>query len=230
MKSITTSERDKAERIKNRLAKEIEHIEGQRNLTPAGRQSRLARAVIKAQDELTELRTVEFQRVTGRRDHLIRELFGNMNTTDSRIISVRDAQDRASRVTDAEEASRLMNLAEQNGDTVLLRALARECASRSGDPLESGWRNLFTTWAQEQTDGADIVDELGLIGDELTDGEHRIRRDQAFSITTVPDDLRGLGNLRSIAARADEEDGVLPPTLGQQAGAALLHGMGAGNE
>ena len=203
---------------------------GKRTSQPLVVKSRLARAVVKTQDELAELRTAESQRVTGRRDQLIRELFGNMNTTDSRIISVRDAQDRASRVTNAEEASRLMNLAEQNGDTVLLRALARECASRSGDPLESGWRNLFTTWAQEQTDGADIVDELGLIGDELTDGEHRIRRDQAFSITTVPDDLRGLGNLRSVAARADEEDGVLPPTLGEQAGDAFLHGMGAAKQ
>jgi hypothetical protein len=229
VKSITTSERDKAERIKNRVAKEIERIEAQRNLTAAGRQARLARAVVKAQDELTELRTAESQRVIGRRDELIRELFGNVSTTDSRIISIRDAQDRASRVTDAEEAARLMNLAEQNGDTVLLRALAQECAGRSGDPLNPTWGNLFTQWAQLQTDGADIVGELGLIGDELTDGEHRIRRDQAFSVTAVPDDLRGLGNLRSIAARADEEDGVLPPTLGQQAGDAFLHGMGTGN-
>lgn len=221
LRGLNTEERAKAGRVRDRLTKEIEHIQSRRNLTVEGKRARLARAVVKAQDDLAQLRTDETKRVAARRDELTRDLFGTVRPDDNRVISLRDAADRASRVTSATEAERLMNLADLHGDTVLLRALARECVQRSGNPLESGWRTLFEQWAQQQPGGADTVAELGVIADEMSDAGHRIMRERAFGVPALPAELRGLGNLRALATQADNEDGVAPPTRAERAGAHL---------
>ncbi|MGH3722035.1 MAG: hypothetical protein ACRDRI_24970 [Pseudonocardiaceae bacterium] len=219
-RGIDTPERAKANKIRERLTKEIEHIDRQRNLTPQGRRARHAKAVVKARDELSHLRADEAQRVAQRRDELTKDLFGHVRPGDARIISIRDATDRASRVTDAKEAERLMNRAEMTGDEVLLQALARECAQRS-NPLEPAYGVLFQQWANEQPVGADTVDELSVIADEMNDTGHRLMRDRAFSITALPGDIRGIGNLRALATEADDDSGVLPPSHTEQAGKRL---------
>lgn len=208
-RGIDTPERVKANKIRERLAKEIEHIDHQRNLTPQGRRARHAKAVVTAQDQLSQLRAQEAQRITDRRDELTKDLFGAVRPNDSRVISLRDAADRASRVTTAKEAERLMNLAEMSGDKVLLQALARECAQRS-NPLEPAYGVLFQQWANEQPVGADTVDELSVIADEMSDTGHRLMRDRAFSITALPGDIRGIGDLRALAAEADDDQSATP--------------------
>lgn len=219
-RGIDTPERDKAARIRDRLAKEIAHIDQQRDLSPAGRRARHAQAVVKAQDALSQLRADEAQRVADRRDELTKDLFGHVRPGDARVISIRDATDRASRVTDAKEAERLMNRAEMTGDEVLLQALARECAQRY-NPLEPAYGILFQQWASEQPAGADTVEELSVIADEMSDTGHRLMRDRAFSITALPGDIRGIGDLRALAAEADDDSGVLPPSHAEQAGKRL---------
>jgi hypothetical protein len=220
-RGIDTAERAKADRIRTGLTAEIAHIQSRRNLTAEGKRARLARAVVKAQDQLSQLRADEAKRVAARRDELHKDLFGAVSPDDSRVISIRDAADRAARVTNANEAAELMNRAEQNGDHVLLKALARECAQRSTNPLETGWRNLFDQWAQDQPGGTNTVDELSVIHDETTDPGYRIVRELAFGIPPLPGELRGVGNLRALAAEADDEAGLLAPSSAQQAGAHL---------
>ncbi len=201
-RGIDTEERAKAGRVRTRLAKEIEHIQSRRNLSSEGKRAQLAKVVVQARDELVRLRDAESARVAARRDELTRGLFGATRPDDSRVISLRDAADRASRVSSSEEAARLMNAAELNGDTVLLRVLAQECFQRSGNPLDPGWRNLFDQWAQQQPGGDGIVEELGVIADELNDTGHRLAREEAFGIPALPGELSGV-NLRAHAALAD---------------------------
>ncbi|MEO7196003.1 MAG: hypothetical protein ABIZ05_14505 [Pseudonocardiaceae bacterium] len=219
-RSIDTPERNKAARIRDRLAKEIEHVDRRRDLSPAGRRARHAQAIVKAQDELSQLRADEAQRVADRRAELTKNLFGAVRPDDARIISIRDAADRSSRVADAKEAERLMNLAEMSGDEVLLQALARECAQRS-NPVEPDYGVLFQQWANEQPAGADTVDELSVIADEMSDTGHRLMRERAFAVT-LPDDIRGIGNLRALAAEADDSDSA--PTA-QNSGNTSVRGM-----
>ncbi|MGH3548922.1 MAG: hypothetical protein ACRDQU_12590, partial [Pseudonocardiaceae bacterium] len=146
---------------------------------------------------------------------------------DARVISLRDAADRASRITSSDEAERLMNVADQNGDHVLVKALARECAQRANPLAETGYSVLFHQWVAQQPGGADTVSELGVIADEQSSHNlgHRMSREQAFSTGAVmPADLRGIGNLRALAAEADAEDAPAAPA-DSGAGSAALRGM-----
>jgi hypothetical protein len=216
---IDTEQRAKADKVRARLAKEIERIQAQKNLTREGKQARLAQAVVNAQNQLAELRAAEAHDVSDRRDQIIKRLFGHTKPDDTRIISIRDAADRASRIKSAEEAAKLMNRAELNGDTVLLRALARECATRRS-PAEPAYNTLFEQWAEQQCGGPEALEELAVIGDETGDAGHRLNRERAFSVGLLPDEIRGVGNIKALAAHADTIP-ELPPTRAEQVGKHL---------
>ncbi|MBV9032139.1 MAG: hypothetical protein JO176_02835 [Acidimicrobiia bacterium] len=144
-------------------------------------------------------------------------MFGHVLPGDSKIISIRDAADRASRVSNPDEAATLMNLAEMNGDEVLLKALARECAERA-NPLEPGYGALFTQWASNQPGGSETLDEMAMIIHEFSDPGARLVRESVFSVGPLPGHLRGISDLRALAAEADDTSGVLPPTSAQKTG------------
>jgi uncharacterized protein (DUF2267 family) len=199
---INTEQRAKADRIRDRLAKEIGDIQAQKNLTTEGKQARLAKAVLKAQADLTQLRTAEAEDVTNRRDQIIQGLFGHTRPDDTRIISVRDAADRAARIKTPDECAALMNRAALHNDEVLLRALARECAERRS-PVAPAYSTLFEQWADQQTGGPEALEELATISDETSDAGHRLNRERAFSVGMLPDEIRGIGDLKALAAQAD---------------------------
>jgi len=210
-RGITTPERDQAARIRDRLATELAAIHSQRDLSDVGKQRRSARVVVKAQDQLKALQAAEAARVADREDALTRQLFASVGknsvtgaTDATSVISARDAADRASRITSPKDAARLMDLADLHGDAVLLRALARECASR-GNPLEPEYRRLFRTWADRQEGAADAIAELDVINDERHALDHRLNREVAFGPGRLPDYLRG-GNLHPLAAEADDTE------------------------
>ena len=74
------------------------------------------------------LRRQEQERVAERVAELERQVFGPVRTGSgdaaSHAISVRDAQDRAARITKPAEARELLRRAEQSNDGVLARAIA----------------------------------------------------------------------------------------------------------
>jgi hypothetical protein len=212
LRRIDTEQRQKADQVRRTLAQKVEHITSQKNLTSQGRASRLAAAVISAQSKMARLRADEAEQVSGRRDELQRQLFGHTRPDDSRIISIRDAADRAARVKNADQMARLMNGAERHGDTVLLRAAAVECYSRRNG-AEPVWQHLVNQWAAEQPGGADAVTELETITGETDDPEHRLSREGAFRVP-LPDDLHGKtgSQIQALAGQADDDSGVIPPS------------------
>lgn len=226
---IDTEERRKAARNRERLAKETEHIQGQKNWSTAGKQAQLARARVKTIDQNTQLAAGDTARVTGGRDEIFRCLFGHTRPDDSRIISVRDAADRAARIKTPDDAAKLMNRAELHGDTVLLQALARECAGRRS-PVEPAWDGLFKTWAAQQPGGAEALDQLAIIDDELHDIGHKLLREHAFGVGPPPVELQGLsiGDLRRLATHADNPEGEITPNHAEQVGkhlSSMVRGM-----
>jgi hypothetical protein len=217
--AIELPERNQAAKIRNTLSQEVKAIQSQRNLTREGKRARIARAVVNAQAKLAELRQAETQRLTERRDQLTRQLFGHTRPDDARIASIRDAADRAAKIAKVKDMEDLMNRAEMAGDHVLLKECARECARRGNDPLESGWGVLFQQWASAQYGATASVEELNAIAAE-GDSTHRMYRDHAYSVGSLPEEVRGVGNLRALADQADEI-GELPPTRAEQIGTHL---------
>lgn len=218
---INPGKRAQADRVTARLAKETEHIQAQKNLDRKGREARLAAARLKAEADFKRLSADETDHVTGLWDQRIRGFFGYIRPDDSRIISIRDAADRAKLVKTPNECAALMNDCEESGDEVLLRALAKECAKRH-NPLEPAWGGLFRTWAEMQPDGTEALDDLAAIFAETTDVGHRLVRESAFGLPPLPKELVGYSNtqLRALAAQADTIS-ELPPTRAEQVGTRL---------
>ncbi len=223
---IPSEERTKAARNKIRLDKEVEHLRTQKNLDHPGRRARIAAAFRSTTVQNSQLLATERDRLSERADQIIREKLGHIKPGDSRIISIRDAADRASQVTTPKDTAKLMNLAEHNGDDVLLTALARECAQRR-NPLEPDWWGLFATWMEQKPDGADTLRELATLQVEENDSGHRIIRENAFGVPR-PAELAGLSNsqIEALAAQADVIP-ELPPTMAEQVGKRLAGFMHA---
>ncbi|MFZ2117635.1 MAG: hypothetical protein WCB73_06330 [Pseudonocardiaceae bacterium] len=222
--AIEMPERNQAAKIREALGREVQHLRNQRNLDREGRKARIAKAVVRAQAKLAELRQAETQRLTERKDQLTKKLFGHVKPDDNRIASIRDASDRAAKLVKVDDMAEAMNRAEMAGDSVLLKALAQECARRSNDPLQSGWGTLFQQWANAEYGANDAVEELGAIAAE-GNSTHRMHRDHAFSVGALPEEVRGVGNLKPLADQADEIP-ELPPSLAEQKGDKMVSQLG----
>jgi hypothetical protein len=218
-----TEERTKAARIKAALAEESAYIRKQKNLSREGKSAQIAKAIVTAQGRLAELRQAEAQRLTDRREKLYRQLFGNRNVDDTHIASIRDARDRAAKLDkDIDKAREAMDRANRDGDSVLLRCYAEEVARRAQNPMDRahGWGGLFREWVANQTGGDDALQELEAINTELADPGQRMVREAAFGIGVLPPEVRGVGNLKALAAQADSIE-ELPPTKTEALGAHL---------
>lgn len=216
-----SNERQQAAKIKRGLAEQIEGLRRQKNLSREGRAAQIAKAVEDAKAKLAALRQAEAQRLAGRQDELERKLFGVKTTDHNRIMAIRQADKMASEITDPEKARAAMNKADRNNDHDLLRALAEQCFLRTGD-IQHGqaWRNLFDQWAGSQYGGAEAVEELREIRFEQTNDTRNLERQGAFGVGTLPEEVRGVGNLRALAKQADEIP-ELPPTRAEEVGARL---------
>ena len=220
---IEMPERNQAAKIREALGQEVQFIRNQRNLTREGKQARIAAAIVKAQAKLAELRQAETQRLTERKDQLTKKLFGQTRPDDAKILLIRDASDRAAKIGKVADMEEAMNRAEMAGDSVLLKALAQECARRSNDPLQSGWSTLFQQWANAEYGANDAVEELGAIAAE-GDSTHRMNRDHAFSVGALPVEVQ-TGNIKALANQADEIP-ELPPTLAELKGDKMVDQLG----
>lgn len=221
--AIEMPERNQAAKIREALGREVQHLRNQRNLDREGRKARVAKAVVRAQAKLAELRQAETQRLTERKDQLTKKLFGQTRPDDAKILLIRDASDRAAKIGKVADMEEAMNRAEMTGDPVLLKALAQECARRSNDPLQSGWGTLFQQWANAEYGASDAVEELGAIAAE-GDSTHRMNRDHAFSVGALPAEVQ-TGNLKVLAEQADSIP-ELPPSLAEQKGDQMVTQLG----
>lgn len=108
------------------------------NLTDAGKREQLAPIHESVSAKLKALRQQENDVVKTKRESLERSVFGLPAGTTSdpaRLVSFRDAQDRANRLTDRDEAEQAYKSALRSDDTVLAQAVL-------GQALTRGWSNV----------------------------------------------------------------------------------------
>lgn len=218
--AVDTPERKQAAQIRKSLDSQIAALRAQKNLTREGRAARMAKAIEDTKAKLAALRDAEKQGRTDQAEKLQRQLFGNRNVDNARIASIRDARDRAAQLDkNPDQAAAAMTRADRDGDHILVKAYAEEAARRSRDPLNKGqaWGSLFAQWADNQIGGSDAVAELQAIGHELSDPGQRLVRESAFGIGVLPEEIRGVGDMKALAAQADQI-AELPPTAAEQKG------------
>jgi hypothetical protein len=211
-----------AQTVKQALNQEIEELRRQKNLTPEGRNARIAKAVRRAEAKLNEMHQEYVKGITDRTDNLQRYVFGFGGTRPdpATMTSIRDARSRASQIEKAADMERMMGMAELDGDAILVKACARECFARSS-PLDRSWGDLFAKWEDGNPPMRDALAELRDLRGELDSLMSRIGRDSEFGVMP-PKELAGLSNtqINKLAAAADEI-GELPPSHAEQVGAHL---------
>ncbi len=80
------------------------------------------------------------------RDELLRRLYGHPTPNDvAGIISFRDAEDRAERLSAPDEALELLRCAQASGDEALARAIALRADTLA--PLSDAWGGVIYEWA-----------------------------------------------------------------------------------
>jgi hypothetical protein len=190
MPQLTQAAMDRAEAIRATLANEANAIRGNADYTTDARQKYLARSFVKAQDAMTAHRRSFLGANSSDAASLRRDLFGATSTSGDDAISVRDADDRASRIESSTEAHSLLVQAEENGDEVLARAIARRAYAQAKDFWAgSGWGEVLGLYVESRPEVAAKLEQL----EAATRDERNASTIFAF-VVSKPNELAGMAD------------------------------------
>jgi hypothetical protein len=130
------------------------------NLTDAGKREHLAPIHESVSEQLKALRQREKDIVKTKRESLERSVFGLPAGTTSdpaRLVSFRDAQDRANRLTDRDEAEQAYKSALRSDDRVLAQAILSQALTR-------GWSNVTNDYLERNPQSRADLNDLEAIG------------------------------------------------------------------
>jgi hypothetical protein len=130
------------------------------NLTDAGKREHLAPIHQSVGEKLKALRQQEKDVVKTKRESLERSVFGlpaGATSDPARLVSFRDAQDRANRLTDRDEAEQAYKSALRSDDTVLAQAIL-------GQALTRGWSNVTDDYLERNPQSRSDLNDLKAIG------------------------------------------------------------------
>ena len=145
--------RAEASQVQSAHGKDIERINADATLSTEGKRVRLEESKEQVANRLQALKAKEMQLVDDEISRLERLLDAKAGTTSSDIIAFRDAQDRAERISDWNEANRILERAERTGDKTLAHAVFRRA-------LDSGWTSTTQAFAKANPDLAEAAKDL----------------------------------------------------------------------
>jgi hypothetical protein len=188
-----TRQQSPADMIRAAFTAEAAEIKSRRDLSDEGRARQLAKALVTARDEMTKLKRKDTEKLDRRRADLRQKLFGNPRNWDSAAtISYRDAQDRADKLKDPQEAAALLERAIMSGDEFLGRAIVMRAMNHiTLKGMGDGWAQVADRWVQDQDPTtAEYVQELADLEHDNTDVKTRFTRGLSYTLPT-PGDLSG---------------------------------------
>lgn len=160
MPAITEDAAKQAAKIHSTMQQAVDEIRGNADLTDEGRTRQLATVYAKAREAMHTLRQeFEAERATTAKQ-LNREVFGYSADAGVDLMLVRDAADRVSRVTEPDEAVRLLEMAEDTGDEVLARAVAQHAHRNNVGLLGAAWGQVLGAYLEERPDMANRLEQL----------------------------------------------------------------------
>jgi hypothetical protein len=155
--------RAKAATIQSSVSRQKTDIDRDGSLSDQGRQQQKQQLTAAAKEQLTTLREQEKTLVKGKIQELERDLDSMVGSTGSDLIAFRDAQDRAARLSDQDEAQRMLAQALRNNDKSLASAIFRT-------GLEKNWRGVRDQFLEEHPIAGTTVTELGQLQRFLSEG------------------------------------------------------------
>lgn len=205
---MPTQPSDEARKIQNRLRDRVADLRSRKDLSDEGRRHQIAKAKDDADNAMQKLRVENEAARQQREETLLRRLFGNAAARDATsVVSFRDAQDRAERLTKPDEAVELLARARRSGDTLLAKAVGMKALNETRAALPgagSEWVAVLNQWAHDEPPTVDeALTELSQMHHANT-GPRQIGRSFSYSVPT-PLELRG-SNIALLARQADKDD------------------------
>lgn len=151
------------------------------NLSDTGKRNQIAKAHIKAANEIHELRQQFKANVSAEKARIQRRVFGPGSADPNDIVSHRDALTRATALTTQGEALQLLEWAEISGDTALSRAVAFQAH-------RSNWDEAIAEHDRQHPGAASSIQELSDLP-ELSGENGAIAESIVFKLTAA-DELR----------------------------------------
>lgn len=194
---------EKAANIRVLYKQGLQQLRGDRHMHPDRRRVEIAQLYATTQAALRKVRDDQVQADRETFAKLERQLWGyddvRATARDRATIdaTIRDAQDRAAKLTKPEQAARALAEAEQAGDQVLARAIA----SRAN---EQDWDDVVADYMASRPSAAELYQQAGDIYHRQTSPQG-VMALQHIAALGKPEELRGLAD-KDIQAMTSPED------------------------
>lgn len=204
-KPQATRGQEKAEEIRAYYKRGLQDLRGARNMHPERRRVEIAELYTTTQSSLRQVLQDQVQADRDTFTKLERRLWGyddirafaaDRATVDA---TIRDAQDRAAQIKKPEQAARALAEAEQAGDKVLARAIAK----RADD---NDWGEVVADYLSSRPGAAELYQQAGDIYHRQTSPQG-VMAMQHIAALGKPEELRGM-NDKDIQAMTDPQDAV----------------------
>ena len=127
--------------IQRRLDGQLDTIRNTRSYSDAGRKAEMAKAVLAARAQVEGLKSEFAAERETRRKNLERIAFGIIGEPSAfDLMAARDAQDRAAKISTAEDAKAMLHRANQSNDESLAKAVAQAAFNK-------GWTEVANDYA-----------------------------------------------------------------------------------
>ncbi|MEU6101172.1 hypothetical protein [Streptomyces flaveolus] len=172
--------------INQRLATEVNRINGRRSLSDEGKRIAIAKAYRDARDQIRAAGQAVIDQVTSDRNRLSRKLFGYEGVADPAIVAIRrDAADRAAKLDSPEAAQRALQMAEMNGDQYMAQAIA-------GQANANMWNDVVGSYLDAHPEAGEAAAQLRDLPDP-SDGVWKMQHAMTYSVMP-PQELGGMSD------------------------------------
>lgn len=179
----------RADEIRGYYKQGLQQIRGRRNMHPERRRVEIAELYATTRDALRKVQRDQIQADRETFAKLERKLWGydDVRATSpgpGADTAIRDAQDRAAQLRKAGEAARALQQAEQAGDHILARAIAKRAHDRD-------WNDVVADYLSTRPAAADTYRQAGEIHQRQNTPGGVVGL-QHLAALPAPDELRGL--------------------------------------
>ncbi|QQD76915.1 hypothetical protein I8920_03920 [Curtobacterium sp. YC1] len=152
--------REQASRLQKYTQQEKKDIAANVTLSEEGKRHQTEEVVAGARTRANALRDKEVQLVKNHLRSLETQLDAKIGYGATDMIAFRDAQERADRLDDADDAARLMGLAIRSNDRTLAHALFRKS-------IDKGWNGVTQQFTAEHPEAATTAKEIQILEQHL---------------------------------------------------------------
>jgi len=158
--------REQAVRLQRNTQQEKKNIAADATLSTEGKQHQTAEVTDTARTRAAALREQEVKLVKNHIRILETQLDAKAGSGATDIIAFRDAQERAERIEEKEDAAKLMGLALRSNDRTLAHAIFRKS-------IDKGWSGVVQQFTEENPGSASAARDIEILDRHLKDSWRR---------------------------------------------------------